>query len=878
MIFGSKSKEDKFKFRELKVYSNTQSLSQDTKMYRTVFEEAEISYLYFELSLFNKLFDEEDWKTQIYIRVFRYDGSRKGDQLCEVKAERNVTKDINILNVREGWGTERMGGFWRAGSYMAEAYVDDTVVGSKVFYVQNFGLTTPGNDPCFTIQSIRLYNGTYDPVPNDRKVFLKQFAKDKTQYVWVELKITNKRKEAWQNEIFFNFYEQNGLFKSQLTQFYSVKENTQNTTITYDNGWGNNTAGSAWPAGRYSVHIMSMGVLMAVVPFEIGETEITGDPEVHLASATLQSPGVLSAETTSTEADPVSLETALNELDQLIGLTNIKTEIRNQINYLNFLKLRKEKGFEDQAGVNLHSVFTGNPGTGKTTVVNLLGKIYKSMGLLSKGHVIEVDRADLVGEFIGQTAPRVKKQIENARGGILFIDEAYALSREGNDNKDYGKEVIEILLKEMSDGPGDIAIMVAGYPREMNVFINSNPGMRSRFGQYFHFEDYLPEELLQIAQLTAEKKKVSLTEGGKTLLQKKFVEAYRNRDFSFGNARYAVGIIAEAKENLAMRCMKHPNPSSLSNEDLSTITEEDIAHSFDEEVRKKLDLEVDEALLKESLDELNNLVGLGELKKEIHQLVKLVKYYRETGRDVLNRFSLHSVFIGNPGTGKTTVARIMAKIYKALGFLERGHLVEADKQAMVAGYVGQTAIKTKEIIDKAMGGVLFIDEAYALTNSGANDFGHEVIETLLKIMEDRRGEFAVIVAGYTEDMNKFLESNPGLKSRFDNTYVFRDYTVEELFQIAGLLLLHENITADEKASALIRQYLEERYANRDKYFGNAREVRKLMERAIRNQHLRLASMDKHQRTAEMMQTLTAEDLSDMKTEAIESKSRIGFKP
>jgi len=878
MFFGGKDKVEKYKFRDLKIYSSTQSLTQDTKMYRTVYDESEIAYLYFELSLYNKLFDEQDWKTSVLIKISHFDKEQKGAEVCVLKADKPVTKDINILYVREGWGTERLGGFWRKGDYVAEAYVDDVLVGKKVFYIGNAGAITPGDNPYFSIQSAKLYNGTFEPVPHEKKAYVKQFDVEKVQYVWLELKIKNRRRDNWNNEIFFNFYEQAGMFKAQLVQFYPVRENTMDHVITYDNGWGNNGAGVAWPKGKYTIHVVSMGTLLAVIPFEVGDVEISGDPDVHFITSKAVIIPAAEQNGEETALQGASLEETLAELDQLIGLSNVKAEIRNQISYLNFLKIRKEKGFDDSTGVNLHSVFTGNPGTGKTTVVNLLGRIYRSMGLLSKGHVIEVDRADLVGEFIGQTAPRVKKQIEAARGGILFIDEAYSLSRDGNDNKDYGKEVIEILLKEMSDGPGDIAIMAAGYPREMNVFLNSNPGLRSRFGQYFHFEDYLPQELMEIGELTAKKKDVTLTDDARSLLMKKLVEAYRGRDFSFGNARYVTSIIAEAKENMAIRCMQSGNPELLSKEDLSTITREDMAHTFDEDLRKKLDLSVDQELLREAMDELNQLVGLQNIKQEINELVKLVKYYREIGRDVLNKFSLHAVFIGNPGTGKTTVARIMAKIYKALGFLERGHLVEVDRQALVAGFVGQTATKTKEMIDRAMGGVLFIDEAYALSKGGGNDFGHEVIETLLKIMEDRRGEFSVIVAGYTDDMNQFLESNPGLKSRFDSTFEFRDYTVDELLQIAGIMLMKEHLSLHPDAEAYLRSYLQFLSDHRDKYFGNAREARRIIEKAVRHQHLRLASMERSARTAEMIETLMIEDLAEFKMEKNDLKSRIGFRP
>ena len=184
------------------------------------------------------------------------------------------------------------------------------------------------------------------------------------------------------------------------------------------------------------------------------------------------------------------------------------------------------------------------------------------------------------------------------------------------------------------------------------------------------------------------------------------------------------------------------------------------------------------------MSELNALTGLANIKQEVNELIKLTKYYREIDRDVLKAFSMHSIFLGNPGTGKTTVARIIGKFYKALGLLERGHVIDADGSDLVAGFVGQTSLKTKDLVKQAMGGILFIDEAYAITeggpNSGGHDFGKKAIAALIKEMEDHRSEFGVIVAGYTDNMKSFIESNPGIKSRFDRTFHFEDFTENEL--------------------------------------------------------------------------------------------------
>ena len=328
--------------------------------------------------------------------------------------------------------------------------------------------------------------------------------------------------------------------------------------------------------------------------------------------------------------------------------------------------------------------------------------------------------------------------------------------------------------------------------------------------------------------------------------------------------------------------MDKADPVSLDKDSLQTILFEDVAKIEIKPNRELPLIPIDEGLLRESIHELNRLVGLEKVRAQIIEHVRLVRYYRETSRDVLNSFFLHTVLIGNPGTGKTTVARILTKIYKALGILERGHMVETDRQGLVAGFVGQTATKTAEKIDEAMGGVLFIDEAYSLTqksNSG-NDFGDEAIQTILKRMEDRRGQFFVFVAGYPDNMEAFLKANPGLSSRFDKVLKFEDYSADDLLRIALQMLEEKGILPAPEAEEHLTAYMKFLHNYRDKYFGNARTVRQLVIEAIKNQNLRLASLSPDERENISSNILVLEDVIDFKLDSsafIFNKKGIGFR-
>lgn len=537
----------------------------------------------------------------------------------------------------------------------------------------------------------------------------------------------------------------------------------------------------------------------------------------------------------------------------LVGMDSVKKELISFYNIARLEKLREEKlGLTKNTGRAYNFVLYGNPGTGKTTVARIIGKVLYALGIRENDNFMEVDRSQLVSQYIGETAIQVQKTLKEIKGGTLFIDEAYNLYKKG-DEKDFGKEAIDTLLKDMEDHRSDYSVIMAGYRMPMMDMLNhANPGFRSRFTYHINIPDYSDEELLIIADNIAESHNYKIEEKGYEAIKKRIDK--ERIDETFGNARFIRTVIDEAEAHLANRLAKMNN---FTQDDLITLRSEDI---FPKEDRGKgLDV---------LLGELDNLIGLHDVKETVQTLLDTISVQKDmeelgisTGNDV---GTLHMSFKGNAGTGKTTVARLLGKILGEMGVLKRGDVfVEVKREDLVGQYQGHTAAKVKDVVRSAMGGVLFIDEAYALVNGDGDSFGKEAVNALVAEMENHRDSLVVIFAGYTSDIDQFLAENQGLRSRVTRDLFFEDYSLDEMVQMFRKLVQDGGFRMEDELDADVAALLDAKIQETAD-FGNGRGVRNVFEKVKTNRARRISAAKRNGASLSKDDyiTIVQEDLND----------------
>ena len=513
----------------------------------------------------------------------------------------------------------------------------------------------------------------------------------------------------------------------------------------------------------------------------------------------------------------VNIGESEKKLNELIGLSGIKQSIQKIKAYA-----LANRGSEN---LNLHMCFLGNPGTGKTEVARYIAGILYENKILPTNKVVEVDRSGLVSQYFGATAEKTSRVIASAMGGVLFVDEAYALGNNGDHGlTDYGKEAIDTLVKAMEDDRGKFCVIFAGYKNEMQKMIDINPGLKSRIQFMLDFPNYSRKELQSITQLMLQHRGYSM--GESTMSRILDVTDIQRKDPNFANAREIRNILDHVIMCQNMRC------SGTEDHEIGIVD----VNKYIRDAKINLPATGDERKVLTGEEELDQLIGLDSVKR----MVKKIKAYAKRNKGE-EGFNLHMCFYGNPGTGKTEVARILSRILYDAGVLEEAKLVQTDGRGLLGKFVGETAPKTEAKIHAALGGVLFIDEAYALAGShtatgGATNYGEEAIAVLLKEMEDRRGQFCTILAGYKDEMRSMLSTNPGFESRIQFTLDFPDYTREELGRIAQAFLTKKKYSINAAALELLLDVTE--YYRGQKNFANARTIRNILDQVIMNQNLR----------------------------------------
>lgn len=473
-------------------------------------------------------------------------------------------------------------------------------------------------------------------------------------------------------------------------------------------------------------------------------------------------------------------------------------------------------------GKNLHIALKGRPGTGKTTSARLIAEAYREAGLLESGHLVEVTREDLVAAYVGQTSIQTAQFVNDAMGGVLFIDEVQRfVTPEGS--ADFGREAIQTLVKAMEDHMGEFALIVATYPEEMDGFLNLDAGLRRRFSQanILDIPDYTPDVLEHIFRQMVAAQGLSLSPELEQGLGGFFHNWYVDRDINtFGNAGDVRELVRGMDGRRPERIVRDNLPPDSADSQMLAVA--DIPPTLQANFKPARSDDPDTVM-----HELNQLVGLHSVKELVTAQLQHLQVQQLRGGDA-HLAPGHYLFTGNPGTGKTTVARMMGQVFRSLGLLKRGHVVEVKRADLVAGYVGQTALKTREKIREAFDGILFIDEAYQLQQGHETDFGREAIEALVADMENERHRLCIIAAGYPAPMQRFIDSNPGLASRFTTSIPFEDYSAAELVQIFKLQAQSAHLTLAEGMETALLDAFTYRVRHKDEHFGNGREARKLL--------------------------------------------------
>ncbi|TDQ01507.1 AAA family ATPase [Labedaea rhizosphaerae] len=537
-------------------------------------------------------------------------------------------------------------------------------------------------------------------------------------------------------------------------------------------------------------------------------------------------------------ADPLA------ELRACVGLDAARRELELLLAEEMAARLRTDAGMTAPKR-SRHLVITGERGTGKTMLAGLLGRLYAQSGALDSGHLVSVDRADLTTDDGGAS---VKAAVMRALGGVLCVENAHDLTTAGPDLavRQAALDAIEVNLAKHGD---ELVVVLTGSDHGIAGLLAARPGLAAHFPKTLRLPALTAADLVRLYEVKATTAGFTLADGVRA-----GVTELLERSRTARTPRVVTNLLERTIARQARRILADGVVDE--DESLAEIRPEDVPATVSDAAGE---------LPADPLAQIDELIGLDAVKAEVRLMVaeaKADRLRRDAGMPVTTP-SRHLAFIGKPGTAKTTVARLIAAVYAQLGLLSSGHLVEVSRGDLVGSYVGQTAPKVRAAVDRALGGVLFIDEAYALAARGQDDFGGEALAELLKLMEDHRDDLVVIVAGYGEEMLAFLGANPGLASRFPTVVRFPDYRDDELLAIFASLVAAAGYTLQDGVLEEVARRL--RSAPRGPAFGNGRAMRNLLDRMVSLQARRITAGDRQDITVLLLDDLpepTENDIDD----------------
>ena len=708
-----------------------------------------------------------------------------------------------------------------------------------------------------------------DPESTPATIYIGIAPKEDESYT-IGLCCMGKRKEEEPTSYEYELKIKNsaGITTYQTAEFFASQPDNENNlfyvvqeSVDFDQ----------YEPGDYTVEIWAFGDKIIDAPLHIGE-EQTGEYNLY----TIQTRPPVGHIKEASDSKPGERD-AMDALQEMVGLHSLKQSIADHINYVKLLTARKKAGLKATIPP-LHMIFTGNPGTGKTTVADFMGEIFHKMGLLEKGHVVCTNRSKLVGKWIGDTEQKTEAAIEAAKGGVLFIDEAYSLytNDKDGDRRDYGNRVIETLLPKLSDSNFGTIVILAGYPAEMEQLMESNPGLKSRFPFTFHFEDYSPKELLEIAELTIRREGYTLTDEAREALSQLIKAESKKRDRHFGNARFVNRIIqSEILPAMATRLNKsgiYDSPGD-NRQALITIERDDIPKHVDEKSLVVTE-PFDETAIDEALARLDRMIGLTQVKAAIHNFVTVARLLHRNGKNFFGEIPLKWSFAGNTGTGKSTVAQIMTDLLKAMNILDNGNFTEIKGEQLynVPDYKVDEVLK--EAMKRSQQGLLFIDGDSPKFKNAANTFDSEQLRIkLAEYTSTLPGAHALIIAENRAPRQELVEQliDNGAPE-VDHTLIFEDYTQDELFEILKQMLSDKGFAIGPEAEAVMRRYIRHLAADRRSCYANARTMKIISRTIMQNTYLRIS----HTHEAPAESTVLRGDVACFDVDGQRPRHTIGF--